>query len=191
MDREALVAAIKAIPTIKSEKEIEISLPSYVHALMVTGGDGRKPLTPTATAIRSELDKVQRAAADLHIALKELSPQAAAVFRDIAALKRTARTIGIIAAAASTADDVSEFANLESPKPVFVRPAVLLAHDAAYIFALVSGGRPTLRCSDGKKYSPYLDFVTAIFAARGVKASPENSAKEALKLLSVMEKSRA
>jgi hypothetical protein len=189
LEREAIIAAIQAIPTSKSPEEIASFLSTHVHSLMATGGDGRRK-TPALSggAVRARLDDVQKAAAYLGAALQNLPPQAASIYRDLAGLKRTVRTIAIIAGAASSAENVLEFDSATEPEHNDVRPSVVLALDAAYVFAMVSGNRPGRRNIDGKKYGPYLEFVTAIFKARGMKASPENSAKEALAIIAGMEK---
>jgi len=164
------IAKSRAAPDLK---EIEAS----VHALVVTGGDAKRRHTPSAAQIAKELEEVCTHAARLHSALAKMSVPAATRFRDPGQLKMTVRTIEIIAGAPDEAFPASP------PRTENLKPDVALALDAASVFWLITGRRPGRSVVTGKARGPFYEFVAAVFEARGMKASPENAARAALRLL--------
>ncbi len=185
-DKAALLAS--AIAEIATEEVSQPQMAAGVHTLLVTGGDTdrrqSRKANPSAYSTsnlqtRKELLLVNKSAAQLHDALKQLHAPASAAFRDLASVRRGVRTIEIIAAyAAEQADDL--VASTETV-PMTMSPPEMLAMKAAYVFLTMRREAPTIRNQEGQKaYGPFLDFLEKVFEIRGVTASPENCAKVAL-----------
>jgi hypothetical protein len=163
-------------------------LDGLVRHLLVEGGEWtRGSAAPrskpaTAAATKKELDRVAKAAEALRLALDEMRGPAASVFRDVAGLVRRIQAIETIALHAEPRE-------MPDDKPQeALDPTERLALAAAHVFLAVSDDKPTRRTKiEQKAYGPFLDFLAAVFRARGVSGSPENHAKVAIK---IMEKSR-
>jgi hypothetical protein len=68
---------------------------------------------------------------------------------------------------------------IKPPKPP--NGAQRLALDCAFVFLMVTGRKPTLINSEGNPvHGPFVDFLRAVFKARGVSASLETSARYAI-----------
>ena len=162
-------------------------------------GDARKKRSIKSDPA-TELRRLNAAALEFCEALRALSPEAAAIYRNPRDSHEKVRMIGVIAgvAAANTAS-ISQMSveAVPSQKRPRIRPPVALAREAALVFIMISGERPARR-NDGRvrefrgqaraiSYGPFMDFLAAVFDARRMKASPENCAKEALALIDAME----
>jgi hypothetical protein len=194
---QELEEAILRIPTQKKPDEIRALLPFCIHALTGTGGDSRKkvPPKPRPTA---ELRRVQAAALEFCEAVRGLSPDAASVFSDTRSICEKVRIFGVVAGV--TAGDPASIEKRDEQPATLprIRPPVALARDAAFVFAIVSGKDPG-RSNDSKvrerrgkvtagAYGPFMNFLSDVFEARRMKASPDNCAREALALIADMEK---
>jgi len=149
---------------------------AHVHALLVSGGDSkrRRPL-PTEDRIAEELRDIQKLAINLSDALTALSTPAASFFGNRAEAKRTIRTLGIVAGVSVKFSLASQSGGTE---PDRLKPAEVLALQAACVFLVATGVRPTLiNAAVGPVHGPFFDFLVDVFKARDMKASPENAAK--------------
>jgi hypothetical protein len=145
-----------------------------LHALLVAGGPKQKQKSKT-----TDLQVVARRAAALSRALDRLSHGAAAAIpRET--LRQWNQQVRIQAAAAAFA--ASAIAVPSRARKQITGPQ-RLAMAAAGVFVLVARRRPTRTVRNGRAGSPFIDFLVAVFAARGVRASVENHARWAIQNL--------
>ena len=174
-----------AIVKISAHAVSESSLAAMVHHLIATGGNTSRrqaraanPMASGASSERTkrELRAVTSAVDKLTTALAQLHGPAASIYRDLDGLKRTVFTIGLIAAFGGTEPDDFVDTSLLTPSP-----QEALAHAAAKVFLMTTGNKPTIINREREKASgPFIDFLDAIFTARGITASRENTARSAI-----------
>jgi hypothetical protein len=174
-EEHPLSAAIMSLRAKYGRPELsKADLRSFSHTLIVTGGKNSKAKRkPTHDRTVAELRQVARQASDLHATLAALHEPAASVFRNLAGVKRILHILTVVARAAAAAPPE------RVAKPRRSSPAEKFALDAAYVFLMVTGRKPTLINTDGEKvHGPYVEFLRSVFAARGVPLkSLESSAK--------------
>jgi hypothetical protein len=178
------------------ESEIEVVL----HTLLVTGGDtNRRDYAATmkpATAQQSaeELILVAKAAEALHQALRDLHAPAAATIGKFDWHLMLVGGLAITSRAHASQfridaeSDGSGKAALLGELPAHLSPKEMLAHAAALAFLQITGRWPTRTNSltaEGRTTpgGDFIDFLKEVFAARGVEAGIESSAKVAIKAM--------
>lgn len=177
----------------------EREMAGLLHALLVSGGDttrahanqsfpAGRPADVDQT--KNELRRLAKAAEDFANALWNLSAPAASAFANWDTLLTTARITAVVAAisASHCCEDLVAGTSVE---PQLLSAQERLAYVAAHVFLVVTGTKPSRRTTTSGSqvaYGPFFEFLTEVFAVRGISASPENCAKVALK---AMEKNRA
>jgi hypothetical protein len=180
---DRLEAAIRKIIPADRQASVEPFIPAAVHGLIVTGGQRRRRKGVKADTNQSaELKDVSQAAAKLLAALEAMQPRASARFKDVGALARAIRTIKIIADVGAPPETSPQAV----PQKVSGDPAPeKLAKEAARIYIFMTKAKITVtKCKDagatGRSVSsPFVDFLTEIFAIRGIRASIETCAEAA------------
>lgn len=149
------------------------SVAANVHTLLVTGGAGRRARdAPTKEA--GELRDIAKRATALYERLSVPGAQGRASAAVAATFGPGARSslLAIAAAAESAATKP------RSPRSDRVTGPQTLARAAANVYLQASGRRPTIINSaahpDG--HGPFVDFLAAVFRARGMKSSAKNQA---------------
>lgn len=187
-------AAIRHIlPPDAKPSTVAVHMDTWVHTLVRAGCDQRQPRSRNAKQVRSELDRVAAAASELAAALNNMSEEAASAFRHPESLGDGLPIISMIAKHADADALVAAHKNAKKQRSeaqeLASAPRVKLAIDAAFVFLMATGKRPTLvhSNSQNKKYGLYLDFVSEIFTIRGFEKGAEDAAKKAIRVLRTME----
>jgi hypothetical protein len=190
-DLQSLIeTAIRRIIPIERRSVVEPLLPAAIHALCVEGGDGKRAEKSVgARTTARELKNVSDAARKLQEAINDMHSAAASRFKNLAALSRS---LNILRAAADAPGEAFEGSEQADRKTSGLRPSEQLALTAAIIFTQLTGKSPGITNVQPKtagtahKYlsGAYPEFLSEIFAARGMKPSGmETAAKKALATL--------
>jgi hypothetical protein len=170
-----------AIADLRTSKDLPPLAPDEmnraVRQLLVSGGKARRkkptPELQNAAAALENIaklaDELKAAIADLHPSISNFSPQAREDMR------RRLHIVSVVARA-----DLGP--PVEEPAPV--NSAQHLAYDAACIFLMTTGTKPGITNRPGRKaHGLFIEFLAKVFAARGVTASVEASARRAIDLM--------
>jgi hypothetical protein len=175
-DLSSLHAAIAVLaPLLRPELEGALTYMD-IRPLLIEGGPTGKRASPPATKQRiiADLKQIEQQASDLRMTLKNLHPSMAEIFRNLDQVRRTLHVLAVIARETEVPDQPAAL-----PKGTTAPQRLALV--AAYVFIATTGRKPTIINKAGQPAGgPFLEFLNAVFAARGVKSSHESSARWAI-----------
>jgi hypothetical protein len=163
---QAAIAVLEPLPPALSDADI--------RALFIEGGPAGKRALSAASKQRiiADLKQIEQQASALRMTLVNLHPSTAEIFRNLDQVRRTLHTLEVIARETEVPDRPPAL-----PKGTTSQQRLV----AAYVFLETTGKKPTIINKAGQKAGgSFLDFLDAIFTARGVKSSRESSAKWAI-----------
>lgn len=173
-DISSMKAAIAVLTSLRP------GLPALSYAdirpLFIEGGPAGKRTLPAASKQRiiDDLKQIEQQASDLRMTLANLHPSTARIFRNLDRVRRTLHTLEVIAREVEVPDRPPDL-------PKGTTAPKRLALIAAYVFLETTGKKPTIINKAGQQSGgPFLEFLDAVFTARGVKSSRESSAKWAI-----------
>jgi hypothetical protein len=147
-----------------------------IRPLLIEGGPAGKRALSAASKQRiiADLKQVEQQASALRMTLVNLHPSTAGIFRNLDQVRRTLHTLEVIAREVEVPDRPPAL-------PKGTTAPQRLALIAAYVFLATTGQKPTIINKAGQKAGgSFLEFLDAVFTARGVKSGRESSAKWAI-----------
>jgi hypothetical protein len=187
--QQLIETAVRRIIPNERRSIMEPLLPAAIHALCVEGGDGKRAERSVSAQVTAlELKKVLDAACKLQEAINDMHSAAASRFKNLAQLSRS---LNILRAVADAPDEAFKGNEQVDRKTSGLRPSERLALTAALIFAQLTGKSPGITNVQpqiaGRPHTylagAYPEFLSEIFAARGMRGSVETAAKKALATL--------
>jgi hypothetical protein len=154
---------------------------SDIRPLLIEGGPAGKRVSPPATKQRiiADLKQIEQQASDLRMTLENLHRSTAKSFRNLNRVRLTLHILEVIAKGAE-----AEVPDEPPALPKETTPPRRLALTAAYVFIETTGQKPTIiNKAEQPAGGPFLEFLDAVFAARGVNASREDCAKFAIRAI--------
>ena len=157
-----------------------------LHGLLVTDGpSAKRTVKPSLERTLRDLHTIEEQTSALRATFETLGDPAASVFANRGGIRRMLWTLEIVARdGAKHLATVGDIEPRHAPKRKIDPPnsAQLLALECAFVFLMVTGKEPTRVNSPGEKvHGPFIDFLRAVFKARGVSSSLETSARYAVK----------
>lgn len=174
----APVRTANRLPGLSAAEVARIARPLFVE-----GGPTSSSKRRTFKQTQEDLDLVAKHAAGLKAALRRLTGSPWNNYHDVQSLCRTLHIVEVIAQAPLDETTVTASNRAQAHQR--------LALTAALVFAQYTGRNPTIiNAEERQAHGPFIAFLDAIFKARGVSASVENSAKWAIARLPRMERQR-